>query len=135
MKTTSPPRILLFLVAIVFPLYAGCGASATDAPVGGELEVDGRTAAVGETFKLKPEEKVSIRETQFTVQLKGVRRTWYVDGRGETADADLVLTLGGKERRQWIKAGEKATVGDFVVQVWGADPFGKTSADLIVTRR
>jgi hypothetical protein len=69
------------------------------------------------------------------VQLKAVRRTWYVDGKSETAEADVIITLDGKEQRQWMDIGEKVTVGDYVVELQSANPFGKTSCELTVARR
>jgi hypothetical protein len=121
--TFVPPSLLAFGLL----LLAGCGAAS--------LSAGGREAALGESFKLIPNESVSIKETPMTIELKGVRRTWYVDGKSETADADLVIALDGREQRQWLKVGEETNVGDYTVKVWGADPFGKTSATLVVTRR
>ncbi|HYG82464.1 MAG TPA: hypothetical protein VD861_18860, partial [Pyrinomonadaceae bacterium] len=102
MKESNPFSLLL--LALILSLLSGCGAG-------------GREAALGERFKLARDESVSIKETPMTVELKGVRRTWHVDGRGETADADLVVTLGGLEHRQWLKAGEEKAVGEYAVKV------------------
>jgi hypothetical protein len=135
MKTEAPTRSLFLLFAFIFPLLAGCGAVTTNAPAGRELTAQGRTARLGESFKLAREEKVSIEGTNLTALLKSVRRTWYVDGRGETAEADIIIALDGREQRQWMDVGEKLIVGDYEIVLSGADPFGKTSAHLIVTRR
>jgi hypothetical protein len=118
----------LFSLALILSISSGCGAVAG-------LRAGGREAALGEQFKLTPNESISIKETPLAIELKTVRRTWYVDGKSETADADLVMTLDGREQRQWLKVGEETQVGDYNVKVWGADPFGKTSAELMVTRR
>jgi hypothetical protein len=99
------------------------------------LKADGREVSLGERFKLSRDEKVWVKDTALTIQLKSVRRSWHVDGKGETSDADLIITLDGKEQRQWVNIGEKVTVGDYVVELWGADPFGKTSCQITVTRR
>jgi hypothetical protein len=99
------------------------------------MKADGREVSLGERFKLSPDEKVLVKDTALTIQLKSVRRTWYVDGKSETADADLIITLDKKEQRQWVDIGEKVAVGDYVVELWGADPFGKTSCQITVTRR
>ena len=128
MRLNLSKRHALLLLALSLSLLSGCGAA-----IGRRAGV--REAALGERFKLSPDESVWLKETPLAIELKGVRRTWYVDGKGETADADLIMTLEGRERRQWLKVGEKALVGDYTVQVWGADPFGKTSAELIVARR
>jgi hypothetical protein len=122
MRLNPSKPFSLLLLALSLSLLSGCGAG-------------GRKAALGEQFKLTPNESVSIKETPLAVELKGVRRTWYTDGKGETADADLIITLDGEEHQQWLKAGEEKAVGDYNVKVWGADPFGKTSAEIIVTRR
>jgi hypothetical protein len=111
--------------AFILSLLAGCGT----------MKADGREVALGERFKLNRDEKVWVKDAALTVELKGVRRSWHVDGKSETADADLIITLNGKEQRQWMDIGEKLTVGDYVVDLRGADPFGKTSCELIVTRR
>lgn len=128
MQLNLSKRHALFFLVLSLSLLAGCGAVAG-------RRAGGREAALGERFKLGRDEKVSVKETPLAIELKSVRRTWHVDGKGETADADLIITLDGREHRQWLKVGEKAEIGDYTVKVWGADPFGKTSADLIVTRR
>jgi hypothetical protein len=135
MKTKARPRVLSFLLAFPVALLVGCGAGMTGVRVGRELMGHGRTAAIGERFKLEQEEEVSIKDTNLTIQLKSVRRTWYVDGKSETADADIIITLDGKEQRQWMDIGEKVTIGDYVVELRGADPFGKTSCEVVVAGR
>jgi hypothetical protein len=95
----------------------------------------GRQVAVGESFKLSPGEKASIIGAALTVQLSSVRRTWYVDGKSETAEAEIIITLNGKEQRQWMGIGEKVMAGDYVVNLRGAYPFGKTNCELAVVRR
>ena len=128
MQLNLSKRHSLFFLALVLSLVPGCGAAAG-------LHVGGREAALGERFKLIPNESVSIKETPLAVELKTVRLTMYADSKSETADADLVMTLDGREQRQWLKVGQATQVGDYTVKVWGVDPFGKTSAELIVTRR
>jgi hypothetical protein len=127
-----PTTLLLSIFAIGLSLLAGCGATVTPEQTGGGLSVGGRNVPFGEPFKLKPEEKVSVEGANLTVELKSVRRTWYVDSKSETADADI-MTLDGKEQRQWIKVGGEVTVGSYRVKLSGADPFGKTSATLVVS--
>ena len=121
--------------AFILVLLSGCGAGTNNGPVEKGLKVDGREVAIGERFKLSPNETVSVKDTALTVQLKSVRRTWHVDRKSETADADIIITLDKKEQRQWIGIGEKVAIGDYVVELRGADPFGKTSCAIVVTRR
>ncbi len=128
MRLNLSKRHSLLLLALSLSLLSGCGVV-----VGRRAGL--REAALGERFKLNRDETVSVKETPLVIELKGVRRTWYMDGKSETADADLIMTLDGREQRRWLKVGEKAEVGDYTVKMWGADPFGKTSAELIVTRR
>ncbi len=128
MRQNFSKRRSLFFLALTLSLLPGCVA-------GAGLRVGGREVSLGERFKLTPNESVSIKETPLAIELKTVRRTWYADGKSETADADLVMTLDGREQRRWLKVGEETNVGDYTVKMWGADPFGKTSATLIVTRR
>lgn len=122
--------------AFIFALLAaGCGAVTNNAPGGKGTNLYGREVAINERFKLSKDEKVYIEGTTLTVELKGVRRTWYVDGKSETAEADLIIALDRKEQRQWMDIGEKVTVGDYSVELRAADPFGKTSCELTVARR
>jgi hypothetical protein len=141
MRLNFSKRRLLFLLAASLLALTGCGASAgRGLPANANRADDGwppgsREVSLGERFKLLADERVFVRETALTIELKGTRRTWYVDGKSETAEADLRLTLGGEAKRQWVKAGEEVAVGDYNVRAWGVDPFGKSSAELIVTRR
>jgi hypothetical protein len=116
-------------------LLSGCGAVTNNGQAERGMKADGREVSLGERFKLSPDEKVSVKDTALTIQLKSVRRSWHVDGKSETADADLIITLDKKEQRQWVDIGEKVAVGDYAVELWGADPFGKTSCQITVTRR
>jgi hypothetical protein len=124
MRLQAGPALSSF--AVVLSLLAGCGSG----PKAG-----GREVALGERFKLSRDEKVWVKDTSLTAELKGVRRTWYVDGKSETAEADIIITLDGKEQRQWMGSGEKVTAGEYVLQLAGANPFGKTDCELVVTRR
>mgnify|MGYP003701061271 CR=1 FL=1 len=121
--------------AFIVSLLSGCGVWTNDGQAGKGMKVDGREVSLGERFKLIPDEKVSVKDTALTIQLKSVRRSWRVDGKSETADADIIITLGTQEQRTWVDIGEKVTIGDYVVELWGADPFGKTACELIVARR
>jgi hypothetical protein len=114
-------------IALVLLLLSGCGAWTK--------KLDGKEVALGERFKLSDEEKAFVKEAALMVQLKGVRRTWYVDGKSETAEAEILITLDREERQLWMGMGEKAALGDYEVELWAADPFGKTSCELIVVRR
>jgi len=122
-------RLSFSFFFLILSLLVGCGARSNPG------QAEGREVSLGESFKLTPDEKVRVKDTALAVQLKSVRRTWYVDGKSETADADIIITLDNKEQRQWIDIGEKVTAGDYVVELTGADPFGKTDCTLIVTRR
>lgn len=123
------------LAFILLLLLSGCGAWTNKGQDEKGTGFYGREVAMGESFKLSRDEKVYVKDTALTVQLKSVRRTWYVDGKSETAEADIIVTLDGKEQRQWMDMGEKVTIGDYVVQLRAADPFGKTSCELVVVRR
>jgi hypothetical protein len=131
-KLPKPHLLLCFVFGL--SLLAGCGAGMVDGKMEKGLQANGREVVLGEDFKLEKDEKVSVKDTNMTIQLKSVRRTWYVDGKSETADADIVITLDGKEQRRWMKIGDKLTFGDYMVELSGADPFGKTNAGLIIKR-
>jgi hypothetical protein len=141
MRLNLPKCCALSPLVLGLLLLTGCGASAgrgLSANAGGADDgwpPGAREVAPGERFKLSRDEKVSVKETPLTVELKGVRRSWHVDGKGESADVDLIITSGGEEKRQWLQVGAETTAGEYTVKVWGADPFGKTSATLIVTGR
>lgn len=131
MEKRFPARLACFAFALVLLLLSGCGAGTNSARGG----TGGREAAFNERFKLSRDERAWIKDTALAVELKSVRRTWYVDGKSETAEADISLTLDGVVQRQWMDIGEKVTIGDYTVELWAADPFGRTGAQLIVTRR
>jgi hypothetical protein len=144
MKSLKSFAISFF--ALCLSLLAGCGAGTNNGAVERGLAANGnqgesgpkavgREVAIGERFKLVRDEKVRVKDTSLTIGLKGVRHTWYVDGKSETVDADFIITSNEKEQRQWIDLGEKVTVGDYVVELLGADPFGKNDSELVVTRR
>lgn len=135
MRTRLHQRRAFIAFALLPVFLSGCGALTDNGQGGKALKVDGREVAVGERFKLSREEKVFVKDVALTIQLKSVRRTWYVDGKSETAEADIIIAMDGKEQRRWMGMGEKAEVGDYVVELEAADPFGKTSCEMIVTRR
>lgn len=135
----------IFLAFALLPL-AGCGAGTTDTAMEKGLannnnqaergqKTGGREVSLGERFKLESKEKVSIKDTKLILQLIGVRRSWLADGKGEFVDAEIIITLDGREQKQWMKIGDEVIASDYLVKLWGADPFGKTNAELIVTRR
>lgn len=129
-----------FFLALSLSLLTGCAASAgRGLPANANRADDGwppnaREVALGEQFKIGRDEKVSVRETPLAVELKNVRRSWHVDHKAERVDAEIIITFDGGETRQWLQVGQEKTVGGYDVKLWGADPFGKTSATLIVTR-
>ena len=150
MRLNLPNCHLFLIISLSLSLLAGCGASTTNKPAGNGLTAnanananyvdDGwppgsREVELGEQFKLLADDRVFVKGTELSIVLEGTRRTWYVDGKSETAEADLRITLDGEEKRQWLKVGEETTVGDYKVKAWGVYPFGNSSAELIVTRR
>src|SRR5215210_5514854 len=110
-------------LTFILSLLAGCGAGAKIGQVQSGMKAGGREVALGERFKLNQDEKVWVKDTALTVELKGARHTWYVDGKSETVDADLIISSNEKEQRKWMDIGEKLAVGDYSVELWGADPF------------
>ena len=127
MKMKESKCLALLCSIFSLLLLAGCGVAGKNG---------GREAAIGQRFKLGKDETVSIRDTDLTVQLKSVRRSWTVDGKGETADADILVTLAGKDdQRKWLGIGERVTAANYVIELSAADPFGETSCELIVGRR
>ncbi|HUQ32049.1 MAG TPA: hypothetical protein VM095_08010 [Pyrinomonadaceae bacterium] len=129
------PLCAVFSCVLILSLSAGCGTSSNPGQAEGAMKAEGREVSLGESFKLTPGEKVRVKDTGLAVELKSVRRTWYVDGKSETADADIIITLDKKEQRQWLGIGKNVTIGDYVVELKGANPFGKTDCTLVVTRR
>ena len=140
MRLNLPKCCSFLLLALSLSLLTGCAASAgRGLPENANRADDGwppnsREVALGEKFKIGRDEKVSVRETPLAVELKNVRRSWHVDARAERVDAEIIITFDGEETRQWLQAGQEKTVGSYDVKLWGADPFGKTSATLVVTR-
>ena len=130
MGTGFPKCLSLPACALTLLLLSGCGVWTNN----GRGQT-GREAPLNELFKLSHDEEVFIKGTALSVQLKGVRRTWYVDGKSETAEAEIVITLDDAEQRRWMEIGEKVAAGDYVVELKAANPFGKTSCELSVGRR
>jgi hypothetical protein len=128
-------RLSISFFVLTLSLLAGCGARSNLGQVEGGIKTEGREVAIGESFKLVRDEKVRVKDTPLTIELKGVRNTWYVDGKSDTVDADIIIALNEKEQRKWIDLGEKVTAGDYVVELTGANPFGENDCELIVTRR
>ena len=133
---------LILCLSLAMTLLAGCagaltGGDSNDALRGntdGRSPAGGREVPLGEEFKLEKDETVSIKGTNLTVELKSVRRTWYVDGKSETVDADIVLTLNGNQQRQWMSFKSDVKIGEYSVTLTAAYPFGKTNAKLVVRR-
>lgn len=135
MATRFPERLSFSAFAFILLLLSGGNACTRSAPGEKGMRLYGREVAVGERFKLSRDEKVYVKDTALSVQLKSVRRTWYVDGKSETSEAEIVTTLDGKEQSQWMDNGEKVVVGDYSVELLSANPFGKTSCELTVRPR
>jgi hypothetical protein len=125
---------LISCLCLGMTLLAGCAGALTGGNTNAGPFASGRGVALGEEFKLQRDEKTSVKQTSLAIELKGVRRTWYVDGKSETVDADVILTLNGKEQRQWISFRDPARIGEFEVKLTAANPFGKNDATLVVHR-
>jgi hypothetical protein len=144
MRVRLRKRFSISFFALSLALLAGCAAGANNtgpgalAANGNHLTAGpptgGREIIIGETFKIEKDERVSVKETKLTVELKGTRLSWLANGGGEYGEADVLVALDGKEQRRWLKLGDKITSGEYVVELTGVDPFGKTSARLTVTR-
>lgn len=146
MKIVLRKRLSTLFIALMPLFFVACGASTSNVALQrglssnsnqaqGEQKSDGREAMPGESFKLESKEKVSIKGTKLSIQLMGVRRSWRADGKGEYVDAEIITTLNSTEQRQWMNIGDEVTVGDYLVKLLGAYPFGKTNAELIVKRQ
>lgn len=127
-------RLMLIFLTSGLLLLVACGNAPTGKMEKG-LQANGREVAPGERFKLEKDETVWVKETGVTIQLKGVRRSWHVDGKSESVDADIIITLDGKEQRRWMNLGDEVTTGEYIVRLRGAYPFGKTNATLTVMHR
>ena len=71
------------------------------------------------------------------IKLKGVGHQWYVDRRGESPYAELIVTGGGASARP-VNLSESMTIGDYTLKLVAANPFrdnGGPDCKLIVTRR
>src|SRR3982750_3471172 len=106
MRVTLRKRFLIFFFALSLFSLAGCAAGANTSQPGalaangnrleGRPQTDGREVTVGESFKIGKDEKVSVKETKLTIELKGTRRSWYANGGGEFVEADVLVALDGK---------------------------------------
>jgi hypothetical protein len=136
-------RLSIFFYLISLILLTGCGAGGSSslqpgalAPKGHGPEAGGREVILGENFKILIDEKVSVKETNLMIELKGTRNSWYADGKGGFVEAEVLVALDGKEQRRWMKLGDEMTSGEYTIRLMGVDPFGrKSNAELIVKRR
>jgi hypothetical protein len=94
----------------------------------------GRRVKLGEEFWMKPDEKVSVAQTDMTIQLKSIGHQWYVDRQAESPYAELIVSGGGGPSRS-IRLSDSVTVGDYTIKLKAANPFGnKADCKLLVTR-
>ena len=99
--------------------------------------ITGVPARLGEQFKLFPGESASIEDTDLSLKLSSVLRSWYAKGKGHAVDVRFVSILKGTEQQHSLRLGKqsKVTVGAYQIELVAANPFGRNDCDFRVTRR
>ena len=97
----------------------------------------GAPARLNEQFKLFPGESASIEDTDLSLKLSSVLRSWYAKGKGHAVDVKFVSILKGTEQQHSLRLGKqsKVTVGAYQIELVAANPFGRNDCDFRVTRR
>ena len=94
------------------------------------------SARLGEQFKLFPGESASIEDTDLSLKLRSVLRSWYAKGNGHSVDVKFVSILKGAEQQHSLRMGKqsKIVVGAYQIELVAANPFGRNDCDFKVMR-
>jgi hypothetical protein len=100
------------------------------------LSTSSKQAKLGEQFKLFSGESASIEDTELSLKLTRVLRSWSAKGKGESVDVQFVSILHGKEQQHSLRLGKrsKVAVGPYQIELVAAYPFGRNNCDFRVTR-
>ena len=93
----------------------------------------GNRADLGEPFTLAEGETVKIRGESISLRLVAVGRDYTEDG--EDVFAELEVKHEGDWKTIWLYFGEDWQVGDYVISMESANPFGDVSCELIVEKQ
>ena len=121
--------------ALLLAAFLGGGSqTAARSTVGSALT--GTQAELGARFKLLPGESASIKDSELSLKLTGVLRSWYAKGRSHSVDVRFVSILNGNEQKHSFRLGKqsKVAVGAYQIELVAANPFGRNDCDFRVTR-
>jgi|GEM_PF-5559726 len=135
MKLVRRSHVCL-VCALLLATYLGGAPRTAGLPADYKSATGGKQAELGEQFKLLPGESSSIKDTELSLKLTRVLRSWYAKGKSESVDVQFVSTLDGKEQQHSFRLGRqsKVTVGAYQVELVRANPFGRNDCDFRVTR-
>ena len=92
----------------------------------------GRQVALGERFTLAEDETVKISGELLSIRLVFMGRDFTEEG--EYAFAEIKIKHEGEWKTISPYVGDEWELGDYVIFMEGADPFGDTSCDLVVEK-
>ncbi len=117
-------------------LAAFLGGASRGLPAAYTPATAGTQAELGERFKLFPGESASVKDTELSLKLTRVLRSWSAKGKGESVNVDFTSILHGKEQQHSFRLGKqsKVAVGAYQIELVAAYPFGRSNCDFIVTR-
>jgi hypothetical protein len=122
--------------ALLLAAFLGGAAQTVGRSTVGTGLASGMQAELGAQFKLLPGESASIKDTELSLKLTGVLRSWYAKGRSHSVDVRFVSILNGNEQKHSFRLGKqsKVAVGAYQIELVAANPFGRNDCDFRVTR-
>ena len=135
MKTDKQSQIPLVCVLLLVAFPGVVSRTANLAAVYSP-STTGNQAELGVQFKLFPGESADIKDTELSLKLTGVLRSWSAKGKGESVSVDFTSILHGKEQQHSLRLGKqsKVGVGAYQIELVAANPFGRNDCDFKVTR-
>jgi hypothetical protein len=122
--------------ALLLAAHPGGVSRAASLPASYTPSTTGNQAKLGEQFKLFSGESASIEDTELSLKLTRVLRSWSAKGKGESVNVDVTSILRGKEQQHSLSLGKqsKVAVGAYQIELVAAYPFGRSNCDFRVTR-
>lgn len=129
------PHVSLVCVLLLAAFPGGVSRTAS-LPADYTPATTGTQAKLGERFKLFSGESASIEDTELSLKLTRVLRSWSAKGKGESVSVDFTSILHGKEQQHSFRLGKqsKVAVGAYQIELVAAYPFGRNNCDFRVTR-
>ena len=121
--------------ALLLAAFLGSASRIAGLPAADTPATADKQAELGEQFKLLPGESASIKDTELSLKLTRVLRSWYAKGKSESVDVLFVSSLRGKEQQHSFRLGKqsKVAIGAYQIELVRANPFGRNDCDFRVT--